>query len=165
MASIETGKTSDRRVLRFSSPAELRAEAERVVAAGRAGKLRTAGNWTPGQIFGHLAAWIDYAYDGWPADLRPPWIVTMIVRLQKRKFLRGPLPAGVKIPGIAGGTKGTEPYPLEEGYSRFDRAWKRLESSPPVAPNILFGPMPHEEWIAMHLRHAELHLGFLHPTS
>jgi hypothetical protein len=40
----------------------------------------------------------------------------------------------------------------------------RLKAAPPSGPNVIFGPMSHQEWQSMHLRHAELHLGYLHPA-
>jgi hypothetical protein len=36
-----------------------------------------------------------------------------------------------------------------------------LAKAPPTIPHALFGPLTHDEWIAQHLRHAELHLSFL----
>lgn len=163
-SAINTGKVTDRRKLHFNSPADLRADVERIVAAERAGKLRRTGNWTTGQIFGHVAAFIDYAYDGYPPKLaNAPWFIRFILYFFKSKFLRGPLPAGRRIPGIPSGTTGNEPLTLEDGYARLIRAWDRLEKTAPQTPNVIFGRMTHNEWITLHLRHAELHLSFLHP--
>ena len=39
----------------------------------------------------------------------------------------------------------------------------RLDARPPDAPNPIFGRLTHDEWKAINLRHAELHMGFLHP--
>lgn len=164
-ATIDTGKVADRRSIRYRSPAEFRADLDAIVAAERAGKLRRSGNWGVGQIFGHLAAFIDYAYDGYPSNMNPPWFIKLILRWRKNKYVRGPLPAGVKIPGIEGGTTGIEPLSLDEGLNRLTKAWDRLEKRPPAEPNIVFGPLSHEEWISLHLRHAELHLSFLHPAA
>jgi hypothetical protein len=74
------------------------------------------------------------------------------------------MPSGVRIPGVKGGTFGIDEVPCEEGASRLRRAIDRLErdQSPPH-PSPVFGPMSHDEWIRLNLRHAELHLGFLHP--
>lgn len=160
----KTSTSPDRRTLRFGSAQEVLAEADRIAAAERGGTLRRTGNWTAGQTFGHLATWIDFAYDGYPPDLRPPWLLKVIFKLfLKKRFMRGPLPSGVKIRGIKGGTLGTEPLSLEDGLVRLRRSWDRLAATPPPKPNILLGPMTHEEWQQMHRRHAELHMGFLHP--
>jgi len=37
---------------------------------------------------------------------------------------------------------------------------ERLRAGPPARPNVIFGPLTHDEWIQLHLRHAELHLSF-----
>jgi hypothetical protein len=70
---------------------------------------------------------------------------------------------GVRIPGVAGGTLATDPVPLDERLGRFRRVLERLKAEAPTAPSPLFGPLTHEEPIAMNLRHAEVHLGFLIP--
>lgn len=161
-SSVDT-KAAEHRTLRFGSIDDVLAEIERIVAAERAGTLRAAGNWTVGQTLGHLATWIDLPYDGYPPTMRPPWIVKVILRLQKNKFMRGPLPRGVRIPKMPEGTLGTEKLSTEEGLSRARAAFARLKAAPPGVPNIIMGPMTHEEWMVMHQRHAELHLGYLHP--
>jgi len=160
---VDTGKVTDRRELHFNTLDDLAAEVERVAAAERAGKLRRTGNWTAGQTLGHLATWINFAYDGYPPDMNPPWIVRFILKFQRAKFFKGPMPKGVRIPGVEGGTKGTEPLGLDEGLDRIRGAIARFKGAPPTKPNPIFGPLTHDEWKAMHLRHAELHLGFLHP--
>jgi hypothetical protein len=32
-----------------------------------------------------------------------------------------------------------------------------------MKPDVFLGPLSHREWVAVHLRHAELHLGFFIP--
>jgi hypothetical protein len=49
----------------------------------------------------------------------------------------------------------------EAGLERLRHAMDRLKVEAPTTPHAIFGPMTHGEWIAMHLRHSELHLGFL----
>lgn len=158
---VDTKSVKDRRPLRFDTPAQMWADVDRIVAAERAGKLRRAGNWTPGQIFGHLGGFIDYAYDGFPKQ--PPWFIRMICKPMKNKYLNKGLPSGVKIPGTKGGTWSIDELPLDEGLARMRRSWDRLQRESPTGPHPLFGPISHEEWKNLHLRHAELHLSFLHP--
>jgi hypothetical protein len=160
-ALVDTGKVADRRALRFESLDQLMAEVERLAEAERAGRLRRLGNWTLGQTLGHLATWAEYSYTG--APLKVPFFIKWFLRLRKRKFLYGPMRAGVKIPGVEGGTLATEPVPLDEALGRMRRVMSRLQSEAPTAPNVIFGPLTHEEWVALNLRHAELHLGFLAP--
>jgi hypothetical protein len=158
---VDTGKVAERRPLRFESLDQVLAEVERLAEAERAGRLRRLGNWTLGQTLGHLASWAEYSYTG--APLKVPFFIKWFLRLRKRKFLYGPMRAGVKIPRVEGGTLATEPVPLDEALVRMRRVLGRLKTEAPTAPNVIFGPLTHEEWGALHCRHAELHLGFFIP--
>lgn len=152
------------RVLRLSTPDDVLAEAMRIADADRAGRLRQGGNWAAGQSFGHLATWINFAYDGYPPELRTMWIIRVFAKLLlKKKFIKGPMRPGVRIPGVKGGTVATAPMSTEQGMDMLRKAWARLAAVAPHAPNPLIGPLTHDEWKRLHLRHAELHLGFLHP--
>lgn len=156
---IDTAKVTGCRQLRFETPEDLMRDVERLVAAERGGTLTRCGNWTLGQALGHLAAWVDYAFDGYPMK-PPPWLIRVIVRFSKNKFVHDRMPRGVRIPGIEGGTKATEVISTDEGVARLERAWGRLRASKPTQKSPIFGAMTHEEWIGLNLRHAELHLGF-----
>ncbi len=161
-APVDTGKVTDRRHLHFDSIDQVLAEADRLVEAERVGRLKHVGNWTLGQVLGHLACWAEYAYTG--APLKVPFFIRWILRLRKNSFLYKPMKPGVRIPGLQCGTLATEPMPLDEALPRFRKAIERLKTEAPTVPNVIFGPMTHEEWIAINLRHAELHLGFMVPT-
>jgi len=158
---VDTGKVAARRLLRFETIDQAMAEVERLAEAERAGRLKRLGNWTLGQALGHLAAWTEFAYTGVP--LKVPFFIRWILRLQKRKFLYGPMRAGVRIPRVEGGTLATDAVPLEEGLGRYRRALERLKAEGPTAPSPIFGRLTHEVSIALSLRHAELHLGFFIP--
>ncbi len=83
----------------------------------------------------------------------------------KKSILTKPMRAGMKLgPRTPGGTFGTEVLSTEEGASRLRTSLARVQrGEPPKYHSPAFGPMPEEERIALNLRHAELHLGFLHP--
>jgi uncharacterized protein DUF1569 len=158
---VDTGKITGRRVLRFESIDQLLAEVDRLAAAERTGRLKRLGNWTLGQTLGHLATWADFAYTGVP--LKPPFFIRWILKFQKNKFIKGPMPAGVKIPNVEGGTLGTAPISLDEGAARYRSVLERLKREAPTLPSPILGKMTHEESIALTLRHGELHLGFFVP--
>lgn len=160
---VNTATVAGFRTLKFDGFESMWREVEKVAAADAAGRLKPIGNWTAGQAFGHLATWIEYPYDGYPPDLKPPLWIKLLLRMMKKKFLYGTMKRGVRIPGVQGGTKGTEPMTTEAGKARLRRAWDRLNAAPPTIPNPIFGVMTHEEWKQGHLRHAELHLGYLIP--
>jgi hypothetical protein len=152
-----------RRTLRFGSVDEALAEAERLVAAEREGRLGQCGNWCLGQTLGHLATWASFAHDGYPPQVRAPLPVRMILRLLRGKVINGAMMPGIKIRGIPGGTVGTDVIPADEGLRRLRAALERLRATAPTIANPVFGKLTHDEWVALNLRHAELHLGNLRP--
>src|SRR2546421_5097689 len=155
---VATGKVAGRRQLKFDTLAAALTDAESLVAAERNARLTRLGNWSLGQALGHLAAWSDYSYTG--APMKPPFFIRWILRTQKSKFLYSPMRAGLKIPRVAGGTYSIEAMPSDEGLARLRRAFDRLQREAPTTPNVIFGPLTHEQWIALNLRHADLHLSF-----
>lgn len=154
---VNTKKVA-RRTLRFSTLDETLAEAQRIADAARAGLLQQLGNWTPGQALGHLAAAINFGFDGYPKPA--PWYLKLLVRPFKRRILSRPFAPGLRVPGIKGGTNATEVLPLADGLARFVAATERLRAQCPPVPNAVFGPLTHDEWITYAVRHAELHLSF-----
>ena len=155
---VDTARVRSRRLLRFESIDEALAEVDRLVAAERAGRLTRLGNWALGQALGHLAAWVEYGYIGFP--IKAPFFVRWILSFRKSKYLYGAMPPGVLIPGVKDGTTATDPMPLDEALDRYQRVLHRLKSEPHTAPSPVFGHLTHAESIAINLRHAELHLGF-----
>lgn len=153
---------SPRRSLRFSSIDEALGDVDRLVASDRAGTLRRCGNWTLGQTLGHLAAWAGFCYDGYP--INPPRVIGWILHLRRHTFIHGPMRSGVRIPRVKGGTVATEELSTAEGYSRFRTAFERLKSEPAMDRHPFLGSMTQADWIALNLRHAELHLSFLKPN-
>jgi len=148
--------------LRFKSIDDVLADVERIVTAEKASTLRQSGQWTAGQAFGHVAAWINYAYDGYP--FKTPWFIRLILRTRVRKYIRDGLPTGVRIPKVKGGTYATQTLSTEEGAAQLRQALARLASDEPATHDSpAFGKLTDQDRIALNLRHAELHLGFLHP--
>ena len=161
MTPVDTRTSPGYRKLRFNSVDECVSEVKRILAASEAGKLSATGNWTPGQLMTHLANWIEYPYVGFPIG-PPPFFVRWILRLGRRKMLRGSMPRGVRIPGVEGGTVGMEDVDTAEAAQRLLAALARLKSDEePKFDSPAFGPLSHEDRIALNLRHAELHLGYL----
>jgi hypothetical protein len=155
---IDTAKV-ERRALRFAGVHEMRAEVERVHAWARAGEARAAGNWSVGQIFGHLAFWIEEIDHD--KGVRVAWYGRVLARLMKRRILTGRPAAGVRLAGAPLGTYGCEEMTLAAGYERLVRAMARLERGDFPSVDRNWGRMRPEDWLNLHLRHAELHLGFV----
>jgi hypothetical protein len=150
-----------RRVLRFETLSEAIAEGERIAAAERIGRLTRKGNWRAGQALGHLATWIDFGFDGYPMTAAPE--AAAKARARMPVALREGLFAGIHLPGVPGGTAGTDVLPADEGMRRFRGACKRLERETPTHGHPYFGLLTRDEWFLLHLRHSELHLSYLHP--
>jgi hypothetical protein len=159
---IQTRRVQPRE-LTFHTLTEAMAEAERLAAFERDGSLQRLGNWGTGQIFGHLAWWIDESFDG--TGFHPPWWLRLIGPLLKRRMTDHRAKPGFRLPGTATGTLGTEDMPLDEGLDRLRRAVARLQASAPTVRDPALGWLTHDEWTRLHLRHFELHLGFLVPRS
>jgi len=156
-------KKAQRRNLRFHTIDEALAEIDRIVAAEQAGELRATGNWSAGQVFNHIATWLNFTWDGFPPSVNPPWFVCAILRLMRKRYIHKPTGAGVKIPGLPGGTLGFEPISTEEGARNLRAALLRLKSGEPAKfHSPAFGPMTEAERTEFQLRHCELHMGFLH---
>jgi hypothetical protein len=150
--------TSQYRSLRFSTLRGALDEAKRCAAAAREGRLSSCGTWSPGTLFGHLAFWINAGFDGYP--LKIGFFMRIAGRLMKRGML-SKSSRGVRIPGAPQGTFGVEELSVDVGLAQFERAVLRLEAQAPSSPNPLLGSLTHEEWLALHTRHAEGHLGHL----
>jgi Protein of unknown function (DUF1569) len=159
--SIDTATLSDRRILHFTSIDDCLDEANRLAASYRRGACKQLGNWTLGQVFGHLATWAEFAYS--PCPIKAPWIVRFIMGFQKNKFLHGPMKPGIRIPKVENGTLGTQRMEMEEGLVRFRKAFERLKRETPTCPSPVFGLFTRLEAQAMNERHAELHFGYFIP--
>ncbi len=147
-----------RRALRFETLDEMLQEVERLCAVEQSGKLQRSGNWTLGQALGHLAAWINYAYEGYPFR-SAPWFVRLFVKLQRKRLLNKGLPAGMRLSGVPGGTYAIDPLPTGEGATRLEAAVARLQrGEAPRHPSPAMGACTPNELVLLNLRHAELHL-------
>jgi hypothetical protein len=154
--------TSQRRSLHFDQIDDALVEVDRLAAADAGGTLTTSGRWTFGQSLNHLATWADYCYDGVPLVLPLP--IRLFMRLLKSSMLRKPMRPGSRIPRVRGGTLAIAPASSVDGLAHFRRSFLRLRDQPPTRPHMAFGPMTHREWIALNLRHTELHLSFFRPA-
>ena len=155
---IDTKKVRPR-TLNLQTPRQALEEAQRLALLAREDRLVTLGNWSAGQVFAHLAWWVESIDED--KGPKPPWFIKLLGPLMKKKMLTGHLPTGFRLPGSPSGTYGDEPCELEEGLARFAKAMARLERNGFPNRHPVFGSMSGREWVSLHLRHAELHLGFL----
>lgn len=160
---VDTRK-SERRKLRFESIDNVLAEMDRIIAAEKAGTLRITGNWSAGKTFNHLAAWINYPYEGFPPGSTPPAFLRLFIKLMRSNMIHKAMRPGIRIPRAEHGTFGVEDVATEEGARRLRESLERLKRREPAKHHSpALGPMSDDDRVSLNLRHAELHLGFLHP--
>jgi Protein of unknown function (DUF1569) len=157
--SVNTAKVQGRRQLKFASYDELLADVERLTA----GSVTALGNWSPGQIFRHLARAYNSSIDGFTMTFPLP--LRLIAKVFRKKLLSMSMPAGFKLP--ASGQKALVPPATStpEGAAELRAAVARLQHEPVRAPHPMFGDLSREEWDRLHLTHASLHLSFLIPQA
>ncbi|MCA9215853.1 MAG: DUF1569 domain-containing protein [Planctomycetales bacterium] len=154
-----TTASDQRRPLRFQSHTDVIADVEKLISGG----FETRGKWTLAQILEHLALAIDSAYTGF--DFTVPLLIRVFVGpFMKKKFVYQAMPSGFNF------RKKTRLQPpadvdQEEAFAHLRRMLDRLTNEAPTQAHPLIGKLSKEEWYQLSLRHAELHLSFVHPTS
>lgn len=151
---INTKKVEGRRKVRYGSLDELLAEAKRFAAT----EVHKLGNWSPGQIYEHLARTMNSSIDGFDFSMPAParWLMSL---LMKKKFLYKEVPAGFKS------TANFVPDETssEAGLASLEKSIERQKSETSRVMHPGFGNISRDEWEAFHLRHAEMHMSFLVP--
>jgi hypothetical protein len=155
--SINTAKVEGRHNLKFASYDEVLADVDRLCS----GSIKALGNWSPGQVFRHLARAYNGSIDGFTVTF--PLHIRLMGKVLRNKLLSMAMPPGFKLPPE--GAKALEPPPTstEEGAAELRAAIARLQREPVRAKNPVFGTVTKEEWDKIHLTHASLHLSFLVP--
>jgi hypothetical protein len=156
-ASINTAKVQGRRNLRFAAYDELRGDVDRLTS----GPVKVLGNWSPGQIFRHLAIAYNASIDGFTMTF--PLHLRLIGRVFRKKLLTMQMPAGFKLPPNGAAMLEPPSTATDEGAAQLRAAIERLEREPKRAKHPMFGELTREEWDRVHLTHASLHLSFLIP--
>jgi hypothetical protein len=154
---VATAKVQGRRKLAYKSFDELLADADRLSA----GPVKTLGNWSPGQIFRHLAIAYNGSIDGFNWTF--PWFMRFAAGLFKNKLINGAMPPGIKVPAGFAKKVMPEPTSTEDGLGQLHAAVARLKREPQRAKHPVFGDITKGEWDKIHLNHANLHMSFLFP--
>jgi len=149
-----------RRNLRFSSLDDILADAQALFDAG----IQTHGNWTAGQIIGHIALAMHGSVHGFP--FTAPLPLRIIGRVVRNFPLNKGLPSGIKIPNKA--FKAAVPpqdQPLEDALKKLTVAVKNAKEQQMNIRHPVFGKLSQAQWVQFHCRHAELHFSFLAPIQ
>jgi len=158
--AVNTANVSGRRELRFADFSQLLADAENVATH----PCRQLGNWTVGQILEHLAITADCPFDGF-GGLVAPWHVRyLIVPFVKNSFMTQPMAPGRGLPKKAVDLlvppANSDPA---KALEHLRRTLERYKTETPKCAHPALGKLAFQEWVALTLRHAELHLSFLVP--
>ena len=156
---------AERRDLSFHCTGCLKEDLAQLEAGYLAGTLRTTGNWSAGENLDHIAIMWEYSLDGAPPEAKVPFIIRLIAPLMKRSMTSGKtLPAGFKIPQNASYMMPRSGCSFEDGLARLRTVLDRLDRGGQMThASPAFGKLSHDEWMGLHLGHAQLHLGFVHP--
>ena len=116
---VDTRKVNGRRIVDYKSFDELLADADRMGA----GNVKTLGNWSPGQIFQHLAIAYNGSIDGLPKSF--PLFIRVMGRMFKKKLISGAMPPGLKLPAKFALRVMPDPTSTEQGLANLHAAVSR----------------------------------------
>jgi hypothetical protein len=161
---VDTGSVPGRRAVRLRTVEELAAEMERVAAAAAAGKVRALGNWSPAQVLWHISRLIEFSFDGFPFRYRRGirWLTLLLRAVAWRWLIRMALRPGFGNPPYAAALEPDPAVTLDDAAAYLRRQLSRIRAGEHMTQEATVeGPYLHEQWLYIHLRHAELHLSFL----
>jgi hypothetical protein len=163
-ALVDTRSAAARRPVQLRTVADLAAEVERVAAAAAASRVRALGNWSAAQVLWHLGRLMELSFGGFP--FRYPWPVRWPARLLRvllwRWLLALAFRPGFRNPAVAAALEPEPAVSLAEAVRHVRGQLERISAGERMtAANPSMGPLSHEQWAEVHLRHAELHLSFL----
>jgi hypothetical protein len=164
-AAVDTRRVRERRPVRLPTLDDLALdEVERVAAAAAAGSVRPLGNWSPAQVLWHIGRLMEQSFDGFPFRYRrgPTWI-TRLFRLPAWRWLIAlAFRPGFRNPPAAATLEPEPSVSREEAAAHVKRQIARVRDGERMTQECsLEGMYTHEQWVYIHLRHAELHLSFL----
>ena len=157
--SITTAPAS-RRTVRYATLDEFADDAKQLAA----GNYTTVGNWTFGQILLHISQGLHCSIDGFP--IKGSWFVrTIIAPFIRNSILVKPMKAGIKLPKSAEVLLPDPDVTTDAGLECALAGVERLKTEIPMAVHPMLGALASEEWMRLHLRHAELHMSFVVPVD
>ncbi|MDA1017133.1 MAG: DUF1569 domain-containing protein [Planctomycetota bacterium] len=149
----------ERRPLTYSKMSGILEDAEQLAK----GAYRTTGEWSFGQILWHLGYSIEGSFIGF--SFKAPLLARLVIApFIKKKTLTQPMKPGFKLGPSAAVMIPSTDVSTEDGLAKLRDAIRRFESASPNQAHPFFGKMTSDEWVLLHLRHAELHLSFVWPA-
>jgi hypothetical protein len=155
---VDTRHVPGRRQLHFTSLEAMLADAERMVMAPN---TKTLGNWPLEQLLTHLTLAMNSSIDGISA--RAPWFIRLLGPAIKRRVLTRGMSPGFKLPKQVESRFFPAATSAGDALEEFRSAVGRVRQEKMTAIHPVFGRITHDEWLRLHLRHAEMHLSFAVP--
>ncbi len=154
-------KAARRRLVAYSSLADLWQDLDKIEKAHKAGTLRRMGNHEAGPNFAHLAMGMKGSFEGYPT--RAPWMLRVVGGVMKKRILSKPFEPGFNLSKDAESKAWDDSVSFEGGLAMLREQVTRAgkAGAAPGMPHPFFGAMTAAEWQVYYLRHAELHLSFL----
>lgn len=149
-----------RRELVFASLDEVTNDIEQLAA----GEPRTSGGHTFAEIVRHLAI-ANEMVAGKISPPKLPWYMRLVMPFMGKKIMSGPVNPGFKLPSnMEAFFWSDEPVGVPEAVARFNESVELYKEKGPIPVHPIFGPAPSETTNAMLLKHAAMHLSFVHPA-
>lgn len=163
---MNSSRTAPHRTLALHSLADLQAELDHLASLLADNNLSHSATWTPGQNFEHVGIFIKSALDGFEASMPAPLRFLARIFIKPRALGPDPMPRGIKLPNSARSLLPRDNISDAEGLAFLQHQLRRLHAGERMThPSPLFGPLTHDQWLTIQLKHAALHLGFLHARS
>jgi Protein of unknown function (DUF1569) len=162
--AVATGRIGERRPVRLPTLDDLALEVDRVAAAAAAGSVRPLGTWSPAQVLWHIGRLMELSLDGFPFRYRrgPAWIIRLLRLLAWRLLIALAFRPGFRNPPEAATLEPEPSVSLRDAAAYLRRQIARVRAGERMTRECsVEGPYTHEQWVYIHLRHAELHLSFL----
>ena len=152
----------NRRELKFGDMDEIVAEVEQLAA----GEVTTSGQHTFTEIVEHLALTHDMT-TGKLQGPKPPWFIKLLMPFMKGSILNDkPLKPGFKLPPKAEAFFWPKKeQSLDDAIQHLKESVENYKKNGPLEKHPMFGKITKEQNLQMNLRHAALHLGFVHSQS
>ncbi|MFN3166446.1 MAG: DUF1569 domain-containing protein [Phycisphaeraceae bacterium] len=154
-------KPTRARQLHFDTLDDVLAEARRIAEHPDA---PTRGAWSASQNIWHVARYLQASVEGYP--FKVPWWMKLVGPLMKHRMTSKPMASGFNAPRSV--AEHMEPQNVDPSLTTMDRSLGLLETWVAKANeqgfiprNPAFGTMTTQQWIDLHCRHAELHLGLI----
>lgn len=134
---------------------------DRIELASRQGRLRRHGTWTADQMAWHIGEFMRASIDGF--GFRAPLLIRLPAALF-RGFALGPRPTprGIRLRGALSRFDPALHADGVDGVAHLRAQMDRVAAGERFhQPSPLFGPLTHEAWMRLHLKHVAHHFGHL----